>query len=166
MEITIKMKKIISTEIIKDKILKWLFAAAITAMTISGFGQMPIFKRYYIADIPGLAWSADYYITHNIHYTGAVIILALSAYLLTGYFLILKKSFYITWPGFFIIFSLSGIILSGILKVISSQRGVYFGKTTLLSLDLIHTILTFILLILLGIFAVLKLRLFEKREIQ
>jgi len=43
--------------------IKWLFALTITAMAISGFGQMPIFKRYYIADIPGLSWTADYYIT-------------------------------------------------------------------------------------------------------
>jgi len=159
------MKKIINTDLIKGKILKWLFIVTITAMTISGFGQMPIFKRYYIADIPGLAWTANYYVTHNIHYTGGVILLALSAYLLTEYFLILKKSFYITRPGFFIIFSLSGIIISGILKVISSQRGVYFGKTTLISLDLIHTILTFVLLILLGLFSVLKFRLFKNRMI-
>jgi len=159
------MKKIINTEIIKGKILKWLLMITITALTISGFGQMPIFKRYYIADIPGLAWTADYYITHNIHYTGAVILLALSAYLLTVYFLFQKKNFYITRPGFLLIFSLSGLIFSGILKVISNQKGIYFGKTTLISLDLIHTILTFILLILLGVFAVLKLRLFEKREI-
>ena len=133
----------------------------ITALTISGFGQMPIFKRYYIADIPGLGWTADYYITHNIHYTGAVILLALSAYLLAKYFLKPKDTFHITVPGLIIIFFIAGIIVSGILKVISGQRGVYFGRSALISLDLIHTILTFLFLIFSGVFKVLKYRWFE-----
>lgn len=158
------MKKIIKSEILKSKIFKWLLMVTIAAMAISGFGQMPIFKRYYIADIPGLAWTANYYITHNIHYISAVILIALSAYILTVYFLILKNNLHITWQGFLIIISFSGIILSGILKVISNQKGIYFGKPTLISLDLIHTILTFLLLILSGVFSFLKFRLFEKKE--
>ena len=142
--------------------IKWLFALTITAMAISGFGQMPIFKRYYIADIPGLSWTADYYITHNIHYTGAVVLLSLSAYLLTEYFLSMRKKIYITVPGYIIIFSLSGLILSGVFKVISNQKGIYFGKTALLSLDLLHTIFTFLFLILAGLFRLRKFQWFEK----
>ena len=46
------------------------------------FRQMPIFKRYYLADIPGLAWTADFYITLYIHYVAAALFIGLSVYYL------------------------------------------------------------------------------------
>jgi hypothetical protein len=54
-------------------------------MALSGFGQMPIFKRYYIADFPGLGWLAQFYVTHYIHYVGAAALLAIGAYYLARY---------------------------------------------------------------------------------
>lgn len=151
-------------EIAKSKILKWITAVTITAMTVSGFGQMPIFKRYYISDIPGMGWTADYYITHNIHYTGAVILLGLFSYFIAGFFLFQKNKISITKQGIVIIISLAGLVFSGILKVISNHKGIYFGTTALLSLDLIHTAFTFLFLIFSGIFKVLKYRWFEIKE--
>jgi len=34
----------------------WFYLITVIFLVLSGFGQMPIFKRYYIADIPGLGW--------------------------------------------------------------------------------------------------------------
>lgn len=62
--------------------MKWLFGLVIFALVFSGFGQMPIFKRYYLADIPGLAWTADFYITLVIHYMAASLLVGLIAYYL------------------------------------------------------------------------------------
>ena len=39
--------------------VRYFFLATVFFLTLTGFGQMPIFKRYYIADIPGLGWLAD-----------------------------------------------------------------------------------------------------------
>ena len=50
-------------------------------MTVTGMGQMPIFKRYYIADIPGLGWLADPYTVHWVHYAGAIALVGLGAWL-------------------------------------------------------------------------------------
>ena len=33
---------------------RWLYGIAIGVALFSGMGQMPIYKRYYLADIPGL----------------------------------------------------------------------------------------------------------------
>lgn len=52
-----------------------LFAISIVVLAISGMGQMPIFKRYYLADIPGFGWLAEYYLLHVIHYTAAIVFL-------------------------------------------------------------------------------------------
>ena len=58
----------------------WIYPAVLVVMFFSGFGQMPLYKRYYLADIPGLAWSDDFYITHIMHYLGAAALLAIIAY--------------------------------------------------------------------------------------
>jgi cytochrome b subunit of formate dehydrogenase len=49
-------------------------ALSTLALIISGFGQMPMYKRYYIADLPGLGWSADYSITLLVHYLAAMVL--------------------------------------------------------------------------------------------
>lgn len=52
-----------------------LYRWTMAALAISGVAQMPIFKRYYIADVPGLGWTADYYFTHKMHYVAAAVLL-------------------------------------------------------------------------------------------
>jgi len=62
--------------------MKWFYLLVLFTLVFSGFGQMPIFKRYYLADLPGLGWTADYYVTLVIHYLAAALFLGLSAYYL------------------------------------------------------------------------------------
>lgn len=59
---------------------KWLYGLAVGFLLFSGFAQMPIMKRYYIADIPGLAFSAEFFVTSFIHYLAAMLLLALLAW--------------------------------------------------------------------------------------
>ena len=155
------MKKTADISYISSKFIKIFSIFLITIMALTGAGQMPIFKRYYVADIPGLGWTGDYYITHVMHYSGAVLLIALAAYLSAEYYLKHKNNLSITKTGWVRIIILSGLFLSGILKVISSQKGVYFGKTTLISLDLIHTVLMFILLIAFAVSGIMKTGWFE-----
>jgi hypothetical protein len=61
-------------------LIPYLYGLTLFFITLSGFGQMPIFKRYYIADIPGLGWLAQFYITHIIHYLAAALLLGIVAY--------------------------------------------------------------------------------------
>jgi len=56
-----------------------LFALAVAALVVSGLAQMPVFKRYYVADVPGLACTADYLFTHVLHYAAAAVYLFLLA---------------------------------------------------------------------------------------
>jgi formate dehydrogenase gamma subunit len=66
----------------------WVTALSIFALLFSGFGQMPIYKRYFVDQLPGLGWSSNFYITLNIHYVAAFILIFVSfyyvAYLLTS----------------------------------------------------------------------------------
>jgi hypothetical protein len=52
-----------------------VFRLSIVLLAVSGLGQMPIFKRYYLADIPGFGWLADFALLHQMHYFAAAVFL-------------------------------------------------------------------------------------------
>lgn len=58
------------------RLTHWAIALSGILLLFSGFGQMPMYKRYNIVKIPGLAWSSDYEITLLLHYLGAVLFTA------------------------------------------------------------------------------------------
>ena len=127
--------------------MKYIYRITILMLTLSGFAQMPIFKRYYIADIPGLGWLAQFYTTHYLHYLFAVILLALTAYMITNFFLLSRKKFKVTASGYIRVSILAGLIVSGIILVIRNFAGYRYSPTFIMTMDLIHMGLVFILLI-------------------
>lgn len=62
------------------KTFKVTLKAAFFMLLLSGFAQMPIFKRYYIADIPGFGWLANFELTHVLHYGFAIVFCLLFFY--------------------------------------------------------------------------------------
>ncbi len=61
----------------ENRLVHWLVAVSTFALVFSGFGQMPMYARYGIADLPGMGWAADYHLTLTIHYVaGAVLLFA------------------------------------------------------------------------------------------
>ena len=74
-----------------NRALRYVYLITVFFLTLSGFGQMPIFKRYYIADIPGFGWLTQFFVTHYIHYLGAILILALATYMISDYLILQKK---------------------------------------------------------------------------
>ena len=116
-------------------------------MALSGFGQMPIFKRYYIADIPGLGWLAQFYVTHYIHYLAAILILALVAYMIVDYLILQKKHLRLSASGYVRGAILAGILLSGVLLVVRNLAGSQFGPRFIIFLDLAHLglVMTFLM---------------------
>ena len=128
------------------KTRKYIYAITLFFITLSGFAQMPIFKRYYIADIPGLGWLAQFYVTHFIHYIAAIVLIALVVYILLDFVFNRTVSKRITGSGYFKIAILAGLIGTGALMVIKNLSGVYFGHITIIVLDLVHLGLCMVLL--------------------
>lgn len=60
----------------------WVTAFSIFVLMFTGFGQMPIYKRYYIDQIPGMGWSSNYSVTLQLHYLAAAALIFISAYYL------------------------------------------------------------------------------------
>ncbi len=107
-------------------------------MTFTGFGQMPIFKRYYISDIPGMGWAADFYATHYIHYIGAILLLGLVAYAIFDYFFTGRREFGLTASAYVRILLLCGIVVTGIFRVLKNLPDVVFSPGFTLFIDIAH----------------------------
>jgi hypothetical protein len=122
----------------QGKILSKLFVAALIVMAFTGFGQMPIYNRYYLSDIPGLGWSADFYLTHTIHYLGAIFLIGFLAYVTLDYFLSGRREFNLTKSAYVRIALLSGIVLTGILRVLKNLPNVVFSPGFTLFFDIAH----------------------------
>lgn len=128
------------------KLRRTIYAVTLLFIVLSGFGQMPIFKRYYIADIPGFGWLAQFYITHIIHYTAAVVLIFFAAYVLCDFILNGSRLNRITASGYFKIGILAGLMVSGALMVVKNLPNIYWGHHVIIALDLIHLGLCIILL--------------------
>lgn len=106
-------------------------------LTLSGFAQMPIFKRYYVADIPGLGWLAQFYVTHIIHYFFAAVFIAYITFAVFDYFLSREKGLsgpaaYLKWAAFI------GLLVTGVLMVIKNFQGTPFSHAAIIGLDILH----------------------------
>ena len=118
--------------------IKVIYLMTLFGLVLSGFAQMPIFKRYYIADIPGLGWLAQFYVTHLIHYLAAIIFIGISAYLLVDYGMVQRKTIRLSGSGYLRVGLLAGLLMTGIMLVIRNLNGVILSPSLIIFLDLAH----------------------------
>ena len=115
-----------------------LYKLTVAALAISGMAQMPIFKRYYLADIPGLGWLAKYYVTHIVHYIAALVLLLFLFYVVTRYLRTWRRSHRLTALGWARGLVLLVLVGSGLLCVLKNRPDVFFGPTSVMLLDYVH----------------------------
>ena len=127
-----------NTPTVKDNAFRWIYGMTMFFLALSGFGQMPIYKRYYLADIPGLKWVADFYVTHYLHYLAAIIFLGLISYQVADYFLAFRKTHFITLSGYIRGAWIAGIVFTGACLVINNFIGAWFFPGFIIFLDLAH----------------------------
>jgi hypothetical protein len=132
------MNKSLTDTVKSQAAVRYGYALLLFLLTLTGFAQMPIMKRYYIADIPGLGWLADFYITHALHYIGSIFFLGLLAYMIIDFLLLHRLNRKITRLGYSAGLLLVMIISSGMLLVINNFAGIYFPKGFIIFLDLCH----------------------------
>jgi len=142
----------------KKTIMRYLYLITIFFLVLTGFGQMPVFKRYYIADIPGLGWLGQFFVTHYMHYLFAILLLGITAFIITGYFLTNRKKIKITPSGYIRGAVLFGLVITGVLLVIRNLAGSNFPSGLIIFLDLSHLTLVMVLLMA-GLYCVI----FKKR---
>lgn len=136
-----------SITISENRWMRYFYVLNIFFAALTGFGQMPIYKRYYMSDIPGFAWLADFYLTRYVHYLSAVLLLALVSYFVFDFVFIKRKHVNITRSGYFRGVLLAGIVITGVLFVIKNFAILPFSPQFITFLDLCH--LGFVMLFLL-----------------
>ena len=118
-------------------ISKWLYFIAAGTAVFTGMGQMPIMKRYYISDLPLLGWSQDFYITSDLHYLAAALLLGLLAWRLSLSRRVVDTSW--SWgprsPWGWTLLTL--LFISGVFKV-ARNAGVFLDPFVIMILDFVH----------------------------
>jgi uncharacterized membrane protein len=137
--------------------LTFVFRLTVFALAFTGFAQMPIFARYYLADVPGFAWTADYYFNHVVHYVLAIVLLAIFGWRLPR---VLRRRQW-TAADFAVGLCWAGIVLTGIVRVMKNQPESYFSPTLVMWVDWGH--LGFVLL--LGVMSLARFRLKTRSRI-
>lgn len=117
---------------------RYLYRLLLFLCALTGFGQMPIYKRYYMSDIPGFSWLADFYLTRLVHYVGATLLLGLLAYALVDYLIKRREVGPLSWSALVRSALLAVIVLSGLFFVVKNLAGTYFPPTAIISGNLIH----------------------------
>ena len=127
--------------------LRWIYLATTFFLVLSGFGQMPIFKRYYIADIPGLGWLANFHATHYIHYIGAIVFFAFCVYAAVVYRGLISKQFQLTRTAYIRIALLALIAITGIFRVLKNLPDVVFSPLFTMAIDISHLVFMMLLML-------------------
>lgn len=120
---------------------RWIrigFAFTLFLSALSGFAQMPIFKRYYIADIPGFGWLAKFYVTYTVHYISAIALITLLSYLVTDYLIERRTTWRMTLYGYIRTAMLSLILMTGIMLVFRNLPGYRYSPQFVVALDFSH----------------------------
>jgi hypothetical protein len=150
---------------IKDKkALRQIYLLLLIFMGFTGFGQMPIFKRYYLADIPGLGWTADFYLTHMLHYLGAILLLGIIAYVIMDYFLSVKRDYSLTFSAYIRIVLLTGIVVTGIFRVLKNLPDIVFSPDFTMFIDISHLAFMMFYIFFALIFLIMKSGWFKHHE--
>lgn len=121
----------------------WVTALSIFVLFFSGFGQMPIYKRYFVDQLPGMAWTSDFLVTVNLHYYAAMILVFISVYYLT-YLLMSKETDILPRKGDFkesilIFASLVGLVEEPENDKYLAEQRLAFAVTAIAILGLIIT---------------------------
>lgn len=115
-----------------------LYGLTLFFITLTGFAQMPIFKRYYIADLPGLGWLAQFYVTHSLHYALAALFIAVAVFTVLDLLLNGRGLSALTGMGVFKGAMILGLIVTGALMVVRNLPGSHFSHLAIYVMNLSH----------------------------
>src|SRR4030043_2322493 len=58
----------------------WVLALSGLLLIFSGFGELPMYKRYMVTQIPGLGWAGDFFINLKIHYLAGIVFVSIMVF--------------------------------------------------------------------------------------
>ncbi len=124
--------------IIEPTWIKWIYALAALMALFTGFGNMPLYGRYYLADLPGLMWAGDFIINVLVHYVFGAVLLALAVYFLALYLLIRGRGWRLSKSGIAQAVALVLVLSSGLIMGVKNFSGVIFDLPLLITMNFYH----------------------------
>ena len=118
--------------------VKWTFLLAMLAAIFSGIGNMPVYGRYYVADIPGFGWSRDFYNNLYLHYLSGAVLLGLAAYLPIVYLQRRDRQVRLSRTGVFRVLLLGLALVSGVLSAVKNLPAVHLSMAGLMAVAFFH----------------------------
>jgi putative Mn2+ efflux pump MntP len=119
--------------------LSVLYGIAAVASLFTGFGNMPLWGRYYVADVPGLGWSGDFFINVNVHILAGSLLLAIGAYAVTASLMDRRSNAgKLTRSGTLRAVLLALAIATGFLMVLKNLPGIHFSMAALVIFNFTH----------------------------
>lgn len=128
----------LTSEKLKSSWLRRVYGLLVFLLLFTGFSQMPLSKRYFVADLPGLGWSADFYFVNEFHYVLGALFLGLLSYFAAMYLARWRRSFRLSFSGWLRVVILAVIALSGVFRVLKNDPDVFLGPVTVFVVDMVH----------------------------
>jgi hypothetical protein len=119
-------------------VVKWTYMLAMLTAIFSGFGNMPLYGRYYVADIPGFAWTRNFFVNLNIHYLSGAVLLGLAAYLTIVYLQRGNNAVRLSASGVVRVVLLGLALISGVLAALKNLPTVNLPMAGLMAVAFIH----------------------------
>ncbi len=126
-----------------------------TLLAITGAAQLPLLDRYRPTSTPWLGWLGDYWLTHRLHYAGAVGLLFLCGYVGTRWLLEWRRERRLQAFGVLRALTLVALCLTGAARMLKNLPSVSFSPRATQLIDCSHLLFA----VLLGTLAVLRLAL-------
>jgi hypothetical protein len=114
----------------------------------TGFGNMPIYKRYYISNLPGLGWSSNFYINLNVHYIVGALLLIVAVYFLVLHLRSRRPDGRLTTSGKLRAVAFGLALMTGIALAVRNLSGVNFYFGLQMAVTLLHLGMAMFLLVL------------------
>lgn len=115
-----------------------LFIFAVGMLTFTGFMQMPLAKRYYLTEIPGMAWTGDFYVVHKLHYLFAALLLFIVGVVVVNWFVEWREQITLTGFGMARVILLGGLIVSGGFRVYRNMPDVTLHPDWIMLIEWFH----------------------------
>jgi copper ion binding protein len=58
----------------------WLLAVSGLLLLFSGFGELPMYKRFMVTQVPGLGWAGDFFVNLKIHYLAGIVFVSVMVF--------------------------------------------------------------------------------------
>jgi hypothetical protein len=119
-------------------VFRWLFLIAIWVTMFTGFGNMPLYRRYYVTDLPGMGWAGNFFANVYVHYISGAVVLTLSVYFFLSYFSLRGKGVRLTSMGVARTAILALGLVSGVFMALKNLPEFQFSFNMAMILNFLH----------------------------